>query len=447
MVKRKWFGTDGIRGEANVAPMTPEHSIQVGQAIAVRLRRSGNLPRVIIGKDTRRSGYMFEAALAAGVLSAGADVLHVGVLPTPGIAFMVGALRADAGLVVSASHNPYYDNGIKVFGGDGFKLPDDEEAEIEVLMESAFRQQALASREALGRSYRIEDGLGRYVTYLKNVFPRTLSLNGVKMVVDCAHGAGYKVAPTVFRELGAGVIEVGTTPDGININKDCGALHPEKMAQLVVEHGANIGLALDGDGDRVILADENGAVVDGDHILAICAHHLKATGGLQTDTVVATVMSNLGLEVALKRRGITLVRTSVGDRYVVDEMRKGGHSLGGEQSGHVIFLDYGTTGDGVLCALKVLAAMMHDGRSLSDLARVMERFPQTIVNQTVANKRPLAELPEISRRIQMAEARLGEDSRVVVRYSGTEPLVRVMVEGVDVQLVKEMAHFVADGFV
>lgn len=447
MAQRKWFGTDGIRGQANVAPMTPEQAMRLGQAVAIRLANAGGAPRVILGKDTRLSGYMLESALAAGVMSAGAHVLQVGVLPTPGIAFILGAFRADAGLVVSASHNPYFDNGIKVFGSDGFKLPDEMEAEIEALMESQSLHGALPLKDGLGRAVRVDDARGRYITYLKAAFPRELSLQGIKIVVDCAHGAGYRVAPAVFRELGASVIEVGTEPNGTNINENCGALHPERMAQLVVEKGANLGLALDGDGDRVILADECGVVVDGDQILAICAHHLKASGALRTNTLVATIMSNLGLEVAMKRLGITLIRTPVGDRYVVDEMRKGHHPLGGEQSGHIVFLDHGTTGDGVLCAINVLALMVREGRKLSELARRMERYPQVIVNKSVANKQPLGELVEVQRRIKIAGDRLGEDSRVIVRYSGTEPLVRVMVEGGDLQSVDEMAHYIADGFV
>jgi len=442
-MKRHLFGTDGIRGEANVEPMTVETAVRLGAAIAHRFRRDGGRGRILIGKDTRLSGYLFETALTAGVTSMGAEAWQVGVLPTPGIAYITGAFRAEAGIVISASHNPFQDNGLKVFGGDGFKLPDAAELEIEAWMKSASPEESRVTGTAIGRAFRVHDALGRYVTYLKSSFPRQLRLDGVKVVVDCAHGAAYRSAPLMLRELGADVIDMGTAPNGTNINAEVGAVHPERMAEAVKKHGADIGIALDGDADRLILADEKGRVVDGDQVLAILAARLKRADRLEGNTLVATVMSNLGLEIAMKRIGVDLKRTAVGDRYVVEEMRRGGYNLGGEQSGHVVFLDHSTTGDGSLTALQILAVMLIEGRPLSELAAIMEQVPQVLLNLRVREKPPLSELPDVMGVIGDVESRLGNDGRVLVRYSGTEKKVRVMVEGVDPAMIEACADEIA----
>lgn len=441
------FGTDGIRGKANEHPMTVQNAVRLGQAIAAKIRRKGHVSRVIIGKDTRLSGYLFETALTAGLTSAGAAAWQVGVLPTPGIAYITGAFRADAGVVISASHNAFEDNGLKIFGGDGFKLPDATEYELETMMAGEELDNELMTGEDIGRNFRVHDALGRYVTYLKGTFPRELTLEGLRIVIDCANGAAYKAAPLALRELGATVIDIGTSPNGININKDAGALYPQKMADKVVEVGAHIGIALDGDADRVILCDEKGNIVDGDQILAIAAARKKSANSLAGNTLVATIMSNLGLERAMERLGISLVRTGVGDRYVVEEMRKNGYNLGGEQSGHLIFLDHSTTGDGSLSALHILGVMLQEGRPLSELAGLMEKVPQVLVNVRVGEKRPLEELPRVQRAIQNLEEKLGRDGRVLVRYSGTEPKVRVMVEGLDRAMIDQHAREIGEVFV
>jgi phosphoglucosamine mutase len=443
---RNIFGTDGVRGVANVYPMTSEMAMKVGRAVAFICRQGKRRHRVLIGKDTRLSGYMLETAIASGVCSMGVDVLLVGPLPTPGIAMLTQGMRADAGVVISASHNPFQDNGIKIFDSFGFKLPDQEEERIErFLLESeldGFRPTA----HAIGKAFRIDDASGRYVVALKHIFPKEQTLEGVKIVVDCAHGAAYRVAPEVFEELGATVILIGAKPDGRNINRNCGSLHPEIMIQAVRRHHADLGIALDGDADRVVMASEKGELLDGDHMLAICAKHMLSKKLLKKNAVVATVMSNLGLDRALKEMGIRLVRGAVGDRYVVEKMRDGGYNLGGEQSGHLIFLDHATTGDGVVAALMVLSVMLHEQKPLSDLAKVMKAVPQVIVNRAVAEKKPIGELPKVQKAVRGVERLLRNNGRVLVRYSGTENKVRIMVEGNDRKKIEQYAAQISESF-
>jgi phosphoglucosamine mutase len=439
---RKLFGTDGIRGVANRHPMTAEVALSLGRAVAERFRQTtGRAGRIVIGKDTRLSGYMLESALEAGIVSAGADVMLVGPMPTPAIAFITSSMRAEAGVVISASHNPFQDNGIKIFAADGFKLPDEVEADLERRME---HPQSLTEAEArIGKASRIEDAEGRYVQYLKDTFPRDRRLDGIRVVVDCANGAGYRVAPKVLEELGAEVFSLGVDPNGRNINDQCGALHPEHAAAEVRRTRAEIGIALDGDADRVILSDERGQTIDGDQIMAILGTRLLSRGALPHATMVATVMSNLGLERALQAQGGTLLRTAVGDRYVVEAMRERGLTFGGEQSGHIVFLNHSTTGDGLLAALQVIAVMVQEGKPLSELARTMVRYPQVLVNFKVPRKRPIDELPPVQAAIARAESALGAEGRVVVRYSGTEAKARVMIEGTDEQLIKSHADEIA----
>lgn len=425
---RKFFGTDGIRGEANVAPMTPETALRVGMAVAAKFGRD---ERIVVGKDTRLSGYLLESALASGICAVGADVMFVGPLPTPGIAYITTSLRAAAGVVISASHNAYQDNGIKLFAGSGFKLPDSVESEIEALVLGDEVESMRARGSAIGRADRLDDAAGRYITHLKYGFPSRYDLDGLKIVVDCAHGAAYKVAPAVLAELGAEVIPIGVDPDGLNINEGVGAMHPEVISRAVVEHGADIGLALDGDADRLVACDERGQMLDGDVIMAMCARDLRQRGELTGGAVVATVMSNLGLERSLEEVGLQLVRTPVGDRYVVEAMRTGGYNLGGEQSGHLLFTDMATTGDGMVAALQVLTIMRRTGSPVSQLATVMTRLPQLLVNIKVARKEPLNRLPKLSKIIRQCENELSGRGRVLVRYSGTEKKLRVMVEGDD----------------
>ena len=440
---QRLFGTDGVRGVANVFPMTAEVAMQLGRALAYLIRNGPHRHRVIIGKDTRLSGYMLEQALAAGIISMGVDVELVGPLPTPGIANLTTSMRADAGAVISASHNPYQDNGIKFFWRDGFKLPDETEAKIEDLVSSGTIDSIRPTAEQIGRAFRMEDARGRYIVFLKNTFPRELTLEGMTIVVDCANGAAYKTAPAVLEELGAKVITLGVAPDGKNINANCGALHPEGLAEAVLKHGAHVGLALDGDADRLIVVDEKGKVVDGDAIMAICTGELVGRKELKKNTLVSTVMSNIGLERAVARWGVNVVRTRVGDRYVVEEMRKNGYSLGGEQSGHLIFLDHSTTGDGTLAALQLLAVMCRQGKPLSELASIFEPVPQTLLNLVVKQKRELGELPEVMKVIRSVEERLGKDGRVLVRFSGTEAKVRILIEGVDSQRNQAYAQEIA----
>jgi phosphoglucosamine mutase len=436
---RKLFGTDGIRGVANVYPMTIEIAMQVGRAIAFIVKDKVKGHRIVIGKDTRQSCYMLENALAAGICSMGVDVLLVGPLPTPGIAFITTSMRADAGVVISASHNPFQDNGIKIFSSDGFKLPDEVEADIEDLI---FSQKMAALRpvaDEVGKATRIDDAKGRYIMFQKNTFPKNYTLDDFHIVLDCANGATYGVAPHVFEELGARVTTLSATPDGKNINDDCGALHPRKMAAKVKELGADIGLAFDGDGDRLIVCDEHGEIVDGDHIMAICANELLKQRKLKKKTLVATVMSNMGLEVAMERMGGKMVRTAVGDRYVVECMRKKGYSFGGEQSGHLVFLDHITTGDGILAGLQVLAIMKRKRKPLSELATLMESFPQVLKNVRTSRKIDVDSIQTFSDTVARLEAKLGRTGRILVRPSGTEPVIRVMVEGQEESVINEMA--------
>jgi phosphoglucosamine mutase len=437
------FGTDGVRGVANLEPMTPETVSRLGMAVAARLRRSGRHTRIVIGKDTRLSGYMFETALAAGIVSMGADVWLTGPLPTPGIAFITSSMRADAGIVISASHNPFQDNGIKLFARDGFKLADSVELEIEQLMASDSLSAERAAPAEIGYSRKIEDARGRYVVFCKNSFPKDLTLDDLTIVVDCGHGAAYRVAPTVFAELGAKVVAINHEPDGKNINDRAGALDPAGMCARVRAEGADLGIALDGDADRVVMCDEHGTVIDGDSVMALCGTRMLAAGELAHKTVVATVMSNIGLERAMRAAGGVLLRTQVGDRYVVEEMRRGGYNFGGEQSGHLVFLDHATTGDGIVGALRVLAVMVAEQKRLSELANVMTRSPQVLVNVVVGQKRPLDQLPDVGRMIAGVERELGDDGRVLVRYSGTESKVRVMIEGPDEARIRAHAEDIA----
>jgi phosphoglucosamine mutase len=427
--QRHLFGTDGIRGTANEYPMTPELVLELGKAVAyVAGRGKSHTPRVLIGKDTRLSGYMIEQAIAAGICSMGARVILCGPIPTPAVAQLTVSMRADAGIVISASHNPYQDNGIKIFGADGFKLPDEQEAEIEQLMKNDGL--ARPTGPGIGKASRLDDAGGRYVVFAKATFPRGLTLDNVRVVVDAAHGAAYKVAPLVFAELGASVTSIGVKPNGVNINKDCGALHPDNVRAEVVKRGAHIGVALDGDADRLIVIDEKGQIVDGDVVMAMCALRMLEEGQLAKKSLVATVMSNLGLERAIEGKGGKLVRTQVGDRYVVEAMRRGGYNLGGEQSGHLIFLDHASTGDGVVAALQVLAIMVGTGRPLSELAKAaMDRVPQVLENVTLPARHPLEKMRQLSLATAKVKDALDGDGRVLIRWSGTEPKLRIMLEG------------------
>jgi len=440
---RNLFGTDGVRGVANVYPMTAEVALQLGRALAFVIKYGPGRHRIVVGKDTRLSGYLLEYATVAGICSMGVDALLLGPFPTPGIAYITSSMRADAGVVISASHNPYQDNGIKFFSGDGFKLPDEIEAHIETLLTNPGVEETRPTATEIGQAFRIDDARGRYISFLKSTFPKDLELDGLKIVVDCAHGATYRVAPEVLGELGAELIPLGVRPNGKNINHHCGATHPEATATLVKRHRADLGIAFDGDGDRAIMVDHQGQVVDGDHILAICARDMLRREKLRRKTVVGTVMSNLGLEVALKDLGVRLLRTSVGDRYVVEAMVKGGYNLGGEQSGHLVFLDHTTTGDGILTALRLLAVMLREEKPLADLARVMETYPQVLVNISVKERKDLGALPPARTAIQAAEKRLGPRGRLLVRYSGTEPLLRIMAEGENQTMIEQVAQELA----
>jgi len=443
-VERRLFGTDGVRGKANVHPMTAEVALALGQALACIVERESERPRIIIGKDTRLSGYLFEDALAAGICAMGVDVLQVGPMPTPGMAFLAHDMRCHAGVMISASHNPYQDNGIKFFTKDGYKLPDEMEARIEALIDSGELASLRAEPDEIGRARRIEDAEGRYVVFLKKTFPPEMTLDGMRVVLDCANGAAYKVGPTMLRELGAEVFPIGVEPNGRNINDGCGALHPQRVAAKVREVRADVGVALDGDADRAVLVDERGTVVDGDALLALLARDMLTRKTLRGGKVVATVMSNLGLELALRELGLGLVRTQVGDRYVVEAMRSGGYNLGGEQSGHLILLDHNTTGDGLITALQTLAIMRRQQVGLSVLTRGFQRLPQVLVNVRVAQKKPIESLPAVSEAVRRVEAELEGRGRVLIRYSGTEPKARVMVEGEDERRVSAFAHDLAD---
>jgi phosphoglucosamine mutase len=442
---KKLFGTDGVRGVANVYPMTTEMAMQLGRAAAYIFKSSSKRRhRIVIGKDTRLSGYMLENAMVAGICSMGVDVLLVGPLPTPGIANITSSMRADAGVVISASHNPFQDNGIKFFSSDGFKLPDQIELKIEKLIESNKIDSLRPTAREVGKAFRIDDAAGRYIVFLKNTFPSEMDLSGLKIVLDCANGAAYRVAPAVFEELGAEVITLGVTPNGTNINADCGSLYPQVISEAVKKHRADIGIALDGDADRVIVCDEFGHEVDGDHIMAICAQDMLKRKLLKKKTLVTTVMSNMGLDIAMRTAGGKIVKTAVGDRYVVEEMRRGGYNLGGEQSGHMIFLDHNTTGDGILSALQLLAVMRRENRPLSELAEVMIPLPQVLVNTRVREKKEITTIPEIAARIRDVEEKLGDEGRVLIRYSGTEPLLRVMLEGKDTYEITAWANEIID---
>ncbi len=444
-MSKKLFGTDGVRGEANREPMTAETALKLGRAIARSALAGSDRPhKIVVGADTRLSGAMLEMALTSGICSMGVDVLAAGTLPTPGIAFLTTTLGCDAGAVISASHNPFQDNGIKFFGQDGFKLSDDEEEGIERFVLAEHVQEELPVGEHLGRLTRVDDALSRYVTFLKTGFPGNLNLNGVKMVLDCANGAAYKAAPRVFEELGADVHALGVEPDGCNINRDCGSLHPEVIRREVPERGAHIGVALDGDADRAIFADERGNEVDGDQIMGLIAWDMMTRQELKKNTLVATVMSNVGLEMAMTEMGGALVRTPVGDRYVVERMRKEGYNFGGEQSGHLVFLDRNASGDGVQSALQVMRVMKETGKPLSELAARVKKYPQILKNVEVRSRRDLSEVPLVSKVIEDWQARLGRSGRLLVRYSGTQLLCRVMAEGENESEVSLAVEAVAD---
>ena len=438
---RKLFGTDGIRGLANAEPMTAEIAQQVGMAAGLQFTREDGVHRVIVGKDTRRSGYMLENALTSGFLAVGMEVVLLGPLPTPAVAMLTRSLRADLGVMISASHNPFQDNGIKLFGPDGFKLSDATEAEIEARMTGGMDDDR-AAPERLGRAWRLDDALGRYAEYCKNTFPRDLTLDRFKIVVDAANGAAYRVAPETLWELGADVVPVGVAPDGYNINKNCGSTSPETMCQAVVAHGADLGIALDGDADRLIIVDETGAVIDGDQMMALIAGAMARSGTLKGGGVVATVMSNLGLERHLAGQGLDLVRTQVGDRYVVEHMRRHGFNMGGEQSGHIVLSDHATTGDGLIAALQVLAVRAQSGKPMSELGRQFEAVPQVLKNVRFSGGQPLDDAG-VQAAIQDVEARLAGGGRLLVRKSGTESLIRIMAEHDDQVMVGEVVDHLA----
>lgn len=435
----KLFGTDGVRGRANHFPMTVNVAMMLGKAVAKVLRRHDGKHRVVIGKDTRLSCYMFENALIAGLNSMGVDTLMLGPLPTPAVAFITRAYRADAGIVISASHNPYYDNGIKIFTSEGIKLPDEIEEEMERMIYTDDFED-IPSDDDLGRNKRIEDAGGRYIEFVKATFPKGKTLKGMKIFLDCANGAAHRVAPLVFWELDAKVVVTGNDPNGININDHCGSLNPSIIQKGVIENKADVGIALDGDGDRVIMVDEKGHIIDGDIILAICAHEFKRRDQLKNDRIVATVMTNYGVVKYLESLGVEVFLSKVGDRYVIQDMLTHKAFLGGEQSGHMIFLDHNTTGDGIVSALQVLRIMIESESTLSDLASIVKKFPQTLINVPVRKKPSLEKLPNVQKAIQEVEAELGDQGRVLVRYSGTEDVCRVMVEGPKKHQVDLLAH-------
>jgi phosphoglucosamine mutase len=440
----KLFGTDGVRGVANEYPMTAEMALNIGRATAHLFKRKGHAPKILIGKDTRLSGYMFENALVSGICSMGVDAIMVGVIPTPGIAFLTSSMRVDAGIVISASHNPFQDNGIKIFSDDGFKLPDEKELAIEAMIFANNMQKLHPSPSELGKAYRMDDARGRYIVFLKHSFPREYTLEGTKVVLDCANGATYRVAPDTFFELGAEVTTLFDDPDGKNINVKCGSQHPETLAAEVLKKGADVGFAFDGDGDRLIAVDEKGAVLTGDQIIAVCANVMKKEGSLTNNLVVRTVMSNIGLSVALKNIQVDSVMTKVGDRYVLEEMQAKGGAIGGEESGHIIFLQHHTTGDGILTALQVLSAMKKEGKPLSELAKIMHVFPQSLINVDTKSRPEISTVPEIVSAIKAVEQKLGDKGRVLIRYSGTQNMCRVMVEGPTKEETLEYCKQIAD---
>jgi phosphoglucosamine mutase len=440
----KLFGTDGIRGEANRHPMDAAMAFAIGQAVTHLLRKPGHLTRIIIGKDTRLSGYMIESALESGITSMGGSPYLVGVLPTPGIAFVTESMRADAGIVVSASHNPFQDNGIKIFSGSGYKLSDQQENEIEALILGGKLPQLVPPPKEMGRAYRISDVHGRYIVFLKSTFSRELSMEGMKIAMDVANGATYRVAPEAFVELGADLQLIHNTPNGLNINDNCGSQHTKDLRKRVLESGAAIGLAFDGDGDRLIVVDEKGNEITGDQILLICAKMLKQQGKLKNDLLVNTVMSNLGLTLACKKLGFKTHAAKVGDRYVLEDMQRLDAVLGGEDSGHVIFLNHHTTGDGIVTALQVISAMLRSGKPISELAKAMEVLPQKLINVDVGQKPDISTVPEIVAAIRQVESELGEQGRVLVRYSGTQNMCRVMVEGPTLEATTRYCHQIAE---
>jgi phosphoglucosamine mutase len=439
----KIFGTDGVRGKANKFPMTPEIALALGRATGKILKQHIGKTRVVIGKDTRLSCYVFENALIAGLCSMGIDTLMVGPLPTPGVAFITRAYRANAGIVISASHNPYYDNGIKFFDAFGFKLPDLWEKEIESLVYHNVFDENLPNNDDMGKNTKIIDADGRYIEFIKATFPRKQSLKNLKIVLDCANGAGYKVAPLVFRELDAAVFSYGVTPNGLNINLNCGSMHPELVQKGVIEHRADVGIALDGDADRVVMVDENAQIVDGDTILAICARDMQKQGTLKNNRVIGTIMSNLGFIRAMEQLGIEVIQSQVGDRHVIQDMLTHEANLGGEQSGHVIFLDHNTTGDGLVCALQVLRIMIETDSKLSDLASLVQKFPQICVNVKISSKPLLNSLQKVQEAIEYVQKVLEESGRVLVRYSGTENICRIMVEGTKYKQVLQLAQHIS----
>ncbi|OIO03367.1 MAG: phosphoglucosamine mutase [Desulfovibrionaceae bacterium CG1_02_65_16] len=443
-MREKLFGTDGLRGRVNEYPMVPEIALRLGLAVGQKFRNGGSRHKVIIGKDTRLSGYVFETALTSGFCAMGMEVFLVGPMPTPAISFLTRNMRADLGVVISASHNPFSDNGIKFFDHEGFKLPDDLENEIAELTLAENPVLDFPAPERVGRAKRMVDSWGRYLVYLKNTFPREMNLNGMKIVLDCAHGAAYAGAPKVFEELGAEVVSLGVSPNGVNINEGCGSLHPEVVSQKVREVGADIGLALDGDADRLIVVDEQGKVLDGDQIMALCAQDMMERDRLTGGMLVATVMSNMALEMFMKSQGGKLLRTPVGDRYVVEAMRREGAVLGGEQSGHLIFMEHSTTGDGTLAALQLLRIMCQKNLPLSLLAHLIEPLPQIMVNVRVEKKIPFCDLPDVGRAVALVEAEMRGRGRVLLRYSGTEHKARVMVEGEDRCKVEQYAQDIAE---
>lgn len=448
---KKIFGTDGVRGIANVEPVTAETALKLGRAAAHVFKNLEAQPRgqgrhkIVIGKDTRLSGYMLENALSSGILAMGVDVLFIGPLPTPGVAYVTRSLRADAGIVITASHNPYADNGIKFFRADGYKLDETIEAEIEDLVFSGRIEDIRPTAEHIGKAVRIDDALGRYIEFAKASFPRGMTLEGMRVVVDCAHGAAYKAAPCVLRELGADVIVFGNEPNGKNINKECGSMHPQHLCAKVREFRADVGIAHDGDADRVLMCDEHGTLIDGDDIMAISALDLLSHGALAERTLVATIMSNAGLDVAIQAAGGKVIRTGVGDKLVIDEMLRGGYNLGGEQSGHLIYRDHSTTGDGLVAALQMLRAMRAAGKPLSQVARCWTRFPQLVTNVVVRDKKPFEELDGITKLLAEAEAEMtAQGGRVLLRYSGTEPKARLLMEGRDAKALQSWSSRICD---
>jgi len=442
----KLFGTDGVRGLANEYPMTAEMALNIGRATAHLFKRKGHTPKIIIGKDTRLSGYMLENALISGVCSMGADAYLLNVLPTPGIAFMTRGQRADAGVVISASHNPFKDNGIKIFSGNGFKLSLEQEKQIEdlVLNSNHAIDDCFPEPKDLGKAFHLNDAEDLYTLFLRGTFPKELSMRGMKIALDCSNGATYRVAPKVFRELGAEVFSIHTNPDGMNINSNCGSQHPEDLANAVIKYGAEIGMAFDGDGDRVIAVDEKGNTITGNQILLIYSNTLKKEGKLKNNTVVTTIMSNLGLDIALKERGINHVKADVGDRSVLKDMLARDSVIGGEDSGHLIFLDYHTTGDGILSGLQLISSMLKEKKPLSELAAMMTIYPQVLINVDVRSKPDISNLPEVASVIAEVEKELGEKGRVLVRYSGTQQMCRVMVEGPTKKATEAYCKNIAD---